>query len=463
MTLFDYEYMAEEEKEQWLDSFQILSGLRYFGGKSTIAKNLANHILNMAVKIHQDGYGKTTFIDAFTGGGKVALSMPAGWFDKIVMNDLNYGVYNYFKYCKEEPEALVKMIEMLGSVMSEPFFKFCAWCRSNDGNTNRKSEADSLLKQAEAIKEKTEHTDEEKELLKKAEGIRKAYDFLDDTRVEPLASAAMTYWVTQSSFNGTTDPERVSYRLGLKDNQTGSPTRGQEKEEIAKIIRHAKKHIPLIHDRMEKLNIIVENMDYGDLIRKYNGKPFSDSLQEEKAFEENKEYQILWYFDPPYHPATLNEGNSAPYEDSFDLENVERMTHILHGDYEQEYGKLEYFIKSDYDPKYTYKQFKKQLEESEYKLAYETKKTGNSDKIEKYKNVIKRLEKQAEESENHLKDFDVLEDNIKWEGHKANTTDPIFYKECLGEFYKGVNVTEEGERAKGREYIWCRGNYIPEN
>ena len=107
-----------------------------------------------------------------------------------------------------------------------------------------------------------------------------------------------------------------------------------------------------------------------------------------------------------------------------------------YGDLIRKYnGKLEYFIKSDYDPKYTSEQFEEQLKEAEYKMAYETKKTGNSDKIEKYKNVIKRLEKQAEESKNHLKDFDALEDNIEWEGHKANTTDPTFYKECLGELH----------------------------
>ena len=42
----------------------------------------------MAVIMKQADKKADIFIDAFTGGGKMGLSIPKGWFDTIVINDL---------------------------------------------------------------------------------------------------------------------------------------------------------------------------------------------------------------------------------------------------------------------------------------------------------------------------------------------------------------------------------------
>lgn len=78
-------------------------------------------------------------MDMLAGGGKIALSMPEGIFDTIVLNDLNYGICSFFECCKEKPEALVRTIEELGEAMSKEVFLFCAYNRSTDSDTNRKA------------------------------------------------------------------------------------------------------------------------------------------------------------------------------------------------------------------------------------------------------------------------------------------------------------------------------------
>ena len=181
----------------------------------------------------------------------------------------------------------------------------------------------------------------------------------------------------------------------------------------------------MIHDKMKRLNITVERLDYKELIKKYNGKTYQEQDKKENTEEQFARYNKLWYFDPPYHPATLSGGKAAPYENTFEIKQTMEMTELLHGDKADEYSEIGYFIKSDYDPKDIY-------EHAEDKTV-----------IQQY-----------------FHDFDVLEDNIEWPGHKANTENPIFYKMFLGEFYKGDD-DGMGGRLKGREYIWCRGNYIP--
>ena len=52
-----------------------------------------------------------------------------------------------------------------------------------------------------------------------------------------------------------------------------------------------------------------------------------------------------------------------------------------------------------------------------------------------------------------------MEENREWKGHTANTKDPTFYVIDLGEFDKGV-ANGDGVRLKGREVIWCKGDYI---
>lgn len=419
MRLYDYKLSPDSDRSKWMETFKITSGLGYFGGKQVIGKYLMNRLLNMAVKMEIDGKKPDIFIDAFTGGGKLGLSVPEGWFDTIVINDMDYGVVSYFKCCKDNYKALIKMIEKLGENMSEDMFKFFVYNRCNSSVSEIKK-------------------------MKKKYSAEAA--LISDGVVEPLLAGAMTYWVVQSEYYGCTAPGRVTYSLDkVGDEESGGDEengkneknrrkKAHEKERIRDIISYAKKRIPKIHDIMNRRNIIVESLDYRDLIKKYNGKAYKDLNGTEHLGDGNMgKKNKLWYFDPPYHPATLSGGAKAPYLFSFPLDMVQEMTGILHNDEKNKYGELEYFIKSDYNPKHRYEE------------EYDEK--GKNDK------VLKDLK-------NAYHDFDVLEENDKNSTkYKGIDGDVVYYVECLGSFGKGVTDNENGGKLMGREYIWCRGNY----
>ena len=187
MRLTDYVMAPAELKKQYFDTVAMQVGLRYFGGKATIGKFLLNRIFEMQAYRYNKGIPAKVFVDCFTGGGKMALTIPTGWFDTIVMNDLNYGVYSYYVCCQKRPLALIRMIEILGSIMCYDTFMMCANYRS--------------------IKDKSIKPERLAEL-----GINTTEGTLD-SESDMLLSAAMTYWVTQASWLGETDPDKVSYAL----------------------------------------------------------------------------------------------------------------------------------------------------------------------------------------------------------------------------------------------------------
>ena len=258
------------------------------------------------------------FIDAFTGGGKMGLSVPYGWYDTIVMNDINYGVYSYYKYCQGDYIALIYMIEKIGELMSRDLFHVAAYLRNFGINVDKWDDGKDFVTEDEVL--------------------------------DPLVAAALTYWVTAGAFNGMTAPDSTSYKLtkeiGEGDNKQDD--KRLEQENIKKVIKRAYKNIPKIHEQLNKQHYIIENLDYRELIKKYNGlewhdinwmskEDFKEFLQkrervDEKNFDEqyekfsnehthvNVEYankNKLWYFDPPYHPVCLHGGNDAPYADAF--------------------------------------------------------------------------------------------------------------------------------------------------
>lgn len=347
----------------------------------------------MAVKMDDDEKRADIFIDAFTGGGKIGLSVPEGWFDTVVINDLDYGVISYYLCCRDNPKGLIEMIETLGENMSETYFKFCAY---NRNNSQTLSEPRLNVKR---IKEQ---------------------DYISKEKVEPLLAAAMTYWVTKLDFMGKTAAEAVDYRFGT--NHIDKEDIRRDQEEIQNMIDFARERIPQISKAIHKKNIIIESMDYRELIKKYNGKPYKDKDGKEHCAKKSlKNKNKLWYFDPPYHPAVLANQKDAPYESTFSLESVREMVEVLHNDNVEEYGELKYFIKSDYNPKYIY---------------------------------------QFEEVPNeYVHDFDKLEENDSSSKFFQNNPNEVeYYVECIGEFIKGAE-NAEGEKSVGREYIWCRGNY----
>lgn len=549
MRIFDYMISSKEDKYAWLESFHITSGLRYFGGKSVIGKYLMNHICNMATRMYHNGEKPDIFIDAFTGGGKLGLSIPEGWFNTIVMNDLNYGVYSYFKSCKENPTALVRMIEEIGEIYNEDLFRFFALNRSN-GN---QPEADLAHSKALEIIEKNEDAEKGTPEHTKFNFYNSNLEFASDVRLNELVAGAMTFWVTQTTWNGDTEPSKAIYRYTIADNKDkgseASLLSTAEKAKIADAVKFAQKHIFEVHRLMKKKNIIIENLDYRELIKKYNGLEYMDiggmyyedyekvlntqykKLQTRRAdgtfeisldgqeywgiveehvtlladdtikdkiesavsegtekllevidsillrfeelltnedareslyrivmrehFHQDSKYEKLnklWYFDPPYHPATLAGGLEAPYEDTFTIDLAKEMTELLHNEHTEVYGELKHFIKSDYDPKWCYDQETQKLEAMKAKAGTPT---GEA------KANIKKSEERVAELLKAYHDFDVLEENIAdSESYKSDKSKQQYIKIEVGEFDKGGFV-KDGEdnvvKTKGKEFIWCRG------
>ena len=402
MRLTDYEYSNEIAKKEWLNSIEMNIGLRYFGGKSVIGRYIFNNIFNLSVIMKEQGKRPDIFIDAFTGGGKIGLSIPYGWYNTIVINDINYGVYNYYKYWQDNYIALIYMIEKIGEVMNEDVFHVSAYLRNFGLGVDKWGNGtDPVTKEEE---------------------------------IDPLVAAALTYWVTASSFNGMTDPDKVKYSLVNMNADYEDKKREQEK--IQQIIRRAYKRIPKLHEKLNRQHYIIENLDYRELIKKYNGLEYM-KLNDKKhdKIEEYKYKNKLWYFDPPYHPLCLYGGEEASYADTFTEELADEMVGILSGKYKTDYGNIDYFIKSDYDPEETLKIAREEIDK-----PYVSK-----EKQKWYKNIINLEDNENNYMSNLFKDLETFP----------------FCKICVGGFDKGTighNVDyQTSEKSIGQEYIWCRG------
>lgn len=422
MRMSDYEFASKTDKEEWIRSIQMKVGLPYFGGKSMIGKYLFNHIFNMSVVMKRNGEKPDVFIDSFTGGGKMGLSVPKGWYKTIVINDLDYGVYSYYKCCKDNYIALIDMIEKIGSLMSKEFFHLATYMR----RFGQKCEKWTIVNES----------DEKKQTISVPVGA--------DEVVDPLVAGALTYWVTSASFNNITSPESASYNLvrvprDENGKETGSEDKSyeskkQEQENIKRIILNAKKRIPKLHEQLTKYDYRIENLDYRELIKKYNGMPYKDVLGNKlNAETEWKTKNKLWYFDPPYHPWALYSGKDAPYAETFTVDMANEMVDILAGERVDDYGEIKYFIKSDYDPKRT-------VEEAE----------RNRDKESVSPNIRKWYKELLDKNKNNnmvTNVFKKLEENG-------------FMKIAVGGFDKGsmMGKKEEGLKAVcGYEYIWTHG------
>ena len=236
MWINDYRFFSQEERRQYLSSQNMLTGIPYFGGKSKIGKYIYNAIFNMAVTMQDNGDTPRVFVDAFTGGGKMGLSMPCGWFDTIIMNDLDYGVSSYYKCVKEHHRELLKVIDKLIDNMTEELFFISLRARENRD-------------------------------------------------VKPVVAAAMTYLTAAVSFNNIINYDKASYKPKMGENS--------EKVELEKIRSRAHRTIQAVHRKLNEQNYIIENLDYRELIRKYNGIDKDSALCDSRS--------ILWYFDPPYY------------------------------------------------------------------------------------------------------------------------------------------------------------------
>jgi site-specific DNA-adenine methylase len=450
VRLTNYEFAEDFDKIQWLNSIKMNVGLPYFGGKSVIGRYIFNNIFNLSVEMKKQGHTPEIFIDAFTGGGKIALSVPKGWYDTIVINDMDYGVYSYYKCCKENPIALIYMIEKIGEIMSEDVFYLSAYIR-RFGKGVEKWDGGGTVK--------------------------------EDEEIDSLAAGALTYWVTSSAYNNITAPGSTTYNLApVKRDPNGNPVMDNgsevldgriEQENIKKVIATAKKRIPKLHEQLNSMDYRIENLDYRELIKKYNGHSYVNLQKEVQPKEiELASKNKLWYFDPPYHPWCLYAGEDAPYADTFSVKLANEMVKILAGKREKEFGKLSYFIKSDYDPKNT-------LQIAMYNLGMKDLKDLNAEKeIDDKKKIedspervkwYKELIYMENGDKKHLRE--LLCENKKGtdidkqieecsEGMVSRLFEDLekfpCCKICVGGFDKGA-IRGDGSKSVGQEYIWCRG------
>ena len=235
MRLMDYKLFSQEERLQYLSSQKMTTGIPYFGGKARIGKYIYNTIFNMAVTMHDNGDKPLIFIDCFTGGGKMALSMPDGWFKLIVMNDLDYGVYCYYKCCQENYRLLLVTVDKLVNSMSEQMFYKCIQIRQ-------------------------------------------------DKELDPYMCGAMTYVCAACSFNNILDEEKASYKPSMGDNN--------EKQELDKIKARAHKTITKVAKQLNRRDYIIENLSYEQLIAKYNGLDWQ-SVEWSLQYLKRKEQKLL--------------------------------------------------------------------------------------------------------------------------------------------------------------------------
>ncbi|WP_213816244.1 DNA adenine methylase [Glaciihabitans sp. dw_435] len=89
------------------------SPLRYPGGKTALFK-LADSLLK------KNGLGKSTYAEPFAGGGGLALSLLfEGAVRRIVLNDIDAGIYSFWDAVLNHNEQFVDMIEHTPVTMAE--------------------------------------------------------------------------------------------------------------------------------------------------------------------------------------------------------------------------------------------------------------------------------------------------------------------------------------------------------
>lgn len=79
-----------------------ISPLRYPGGKSKLIDYVYSQLNLSKTKL---------FVEPFAGGASVGLSLlNANIIDKLIINDLDYGIYSLFETIKHDPETLLNKI-----------------------------------------------------------------------------------------------------------------------------------------------------------------------------------------------------------------------------------------------------------------------------------------------------------------------------------------------------------------
>lgn len=104
LLLLESEGQGEQEKPDYYGPKlkKQLSPLRYPGGKSKLVDLIASRLQEDKCE---------TFVEVFAGGASVGLSLlDAGIVQKLVLNDLDWFIYNFWWTVKNEPEQLIRKI-----------------------------------------------------------------------------------------------------------------------------------------------------------------------------------------------------------------------------------------------------------------------------------------------------------------------------------------------------------------
>ena len=312
-TYADYKKLSTEEKVLLFDEHHYGYGevVKYFGGKAAFRSVLMRTIVNVASNAYDntanesENAKKPIFIDAFTGGGKIALCAPKGLFSQIVMNDLDSSMYTLYRVIQSGDYK--KLIGVIGDV-----------CKVAENNLMRGLNKSIVPVYEQAYQHK---------LVGQA-GYISNMDIL---------IAAVRFVTIYGSMLGTTS-EDDSYTMAS----------------YSDIYRSACRVIPNIHTQIQ--NIIIENLDYRQLIAKYNGLPYKEHIDPETQeggiqHEAEVEYQNVekvYYFDPPYYVGALAKEDEG-YRFAFTRDQTRAMTAVLDGS-DKSYGELKYWVKSDYQP-----------------------------------------------------------------------------------------------------------------
>lgn len=298
MNIEQYACASRKMKYDYFDSMEMVTGLVYFGGKSKIGKYILNRIYEMQLYryLHTGIDVADTFVDAFTGGGKMALTVAkTGLFKRVVMNDFDYCVWAYYKSIQDHPAALYHLIKCMGEIIKKEIGFI-------DNVVN------PVIRSGYKCKDSFE-----KDLKDEA---------LKDEAFMIIAGAC-EYWKTSSSFSGTTGSDDNMLATRIAD--TGD-------------VSYIDELIDKAHERIRSLNEIMSRSGCEFVILNQS---YDEVVDNHEKYGINTD-SVIWYFDPPYHQATLACGAPADYNCTFDFEATRNMTGRL--------KEMYWFLKSDYDP-----------------------------------------------------------------------------------------------------------------
>lgn len=187
------------------------------------------------------------FVEVFGGSCHCALNVSRERFKLIVCNDIDSLLINLYRCVKEEPETLIKRLALI------PYSR---------------------------------------------EVFEIAKTIIEDPSADPLTKAVATFYLLRSSMNALPAPE-AQFRT-----QRNPISRPSHARYIPRVIAAVKDYAKKFRD------VVLENLDYRELIRKYDSP------------------HTLFYLDPPYVPVGEKKRETY-YRFSFSVHDLRAMASLL--------------------------------------------------------------------------------------------------------------------------------------